>query len=129
MPEISRERSPDSTLALLAAPYTFIAERCRRYAADLFEPRILLRRTVCLNGPEAARLFYDLDRFIRQGAMPRRIRRTLIGEGGVQALDGEAHRQRKAMFLSLLAPERVDDLVAAASAEWQVAIRAWEAAG
>jgi fatty-acid peroxygenase len=49
---------------------------------------------------EAARLFDDAERFQRAGAAPRRVKATLLGEGGVQSLDGEAHRRRKAMFMS-----------------------------
>lgn len=40
--------------------------------------------STCLKGPEAAALFYDPERFKREGAMPSPIRKTLLGEGGVQ---------------------------------------------
>lgn len=38
----SARRSLDSTLALLADGYTFIAKRCRRYESDIFETRLML---------------------------------------------------------------------------------------
>lgn len=107
MSRIPRDESVDGTLGLLRDPYGFVRKRCQRYGADLFETRLLLRRTICMTGPEAAQLFYDPDRFRRRGAMPGRVRRTLLGVGGVQGMDGEAHRHRKHMFMSLMTPERV----------------------
>lgn len=90
MPPIPRDRTFDSTVALLRHPYTFIAQRCRRHGADLFQTRLLLHPTICMTGPEMAALFYDEDRFVRRGATPRRIQTVLFGRGGVQALDGAA---------------------------------------
>ena len=84
MSRIPRDESVDGTLGLLRDPYGFVRKRCQRYGADLFETRLLLRRTICMTGPEAAQLFYDPDRFRRRGAMPGRVRRTLLGVGGVQ---------------------------------------------
>lgn len=125
MPPIPREKTLDSTLALLRDPYRFIAKRCRHHEADLFETRLLLQRTICMTGPEAARLFYDTSRFVRSGAMPSPIQKTLLGQGGVQGLDGEAHRHRKAMLMSLMTPERIERLVEQAAAEWDSAAERW----
>jgi fatty-acid peroxygenase len=110
MARIPRDRSWDSTLSLLFNPYGFIRDRCRRYRADLFETRLMLRRTVCMTGPLAAEVFYDQRKFVRRGAMPERIRRTLIGRGGVQGLDDAAHCHRKQMFMSLMTRERISEL-------------------
>src|SRR3546814_4573317 len=100
MPQIPRDNRPDATLALLNDPYRFISKQCRAYGSDLFETRLMLRKTICMTGPEAARLFYDQSRFTRHGAMIGRIQKTLLGKGGVQGLDNEAHRHRKKMFRS-----------------------------
>lgn len=110
MPRIPRDRSLDSTLALLLDPYGFISDRCRKYRTDLFETRLMLRRTICMIGPSAAEVFYDQRKFVRRGAMPERIRRTLIGRGGVQGLDDAEHLHRKQMFMSLMTPERIAEL-------------------
>ncbi|MFN3626141.1 MAG: cytochrome P450, partial [Hyphomicrobium sp.] len=82
MPRIPRDRNPDSTIALLLDPYGFVSKRCRRYRSDLFLARILLRKTICMTGPEAAELFYRQDLFVRRGATPGRIQKTLFGRGG-----------------------------------------------
>ena len=125
MPQVPRDNRPDATLALLAAPYRFISKQCRAYGSDLFETRLMLRKTICMTGPEAARLIYDQSRFMRQGAMIGRIQKTLLGKGGVQGLDDEAHRHRKQMFMSLMTPERIEGLMATTAEEWQARARLW----
>src|SRR4051794_37492683 len=110
MPEIPRERSIDSTLALLRDPYGFIATRCRQFGADLFQTRLLFQPTICMTGPAAATLFYSPERFQRQGAAPGRLQKTLFGQGGVQELDDEPHQHRKQMFLSLMSPDQINQL-------------------
>ncbi len=62
-----------------------------------------------MTGPEAARLFCDPNLFVRQGAMPKAIQKTLLGEGGVQGLDGRPHRHRKHLFMSLMSPDQIRD--------------------
>lgn len=125
MRTLPREPAFDSTLALLSDPYRFIAKGCERHRSDLFEARILLRRTVCMSGPIAAALFYDGRRFMRQGAAPEPLRATLFGKGGVQGLDGSAHLQRKALFMQILSPENVAQLANEVAEEWRLSADAW----
>lgn len=60
-----------------------------------------------MTGPEAAAIFYNRDFFLRKGAAPSPIKATLFGSGGLQELDGVAHRRRKDMLLSLLTEDKV----------------------
>src|SRR3546814_19877945 len=76
-----------------------------------------------MTGPEAAELFYRQDLFARRGAAPGRIQKTLLGQGGVQGLDGEAHRHRKQMFMSLMTPERIEELKERTAAWWRTYAR------
>ncbi len=110
MSSMPRDPAFDSTLALLNDPYRFIGNRCKRLKSNLFQTRLLLQPTICMTGAEAAELFYDSRRFTRIGAAPEPVRATLFGKGGVQGLDGHPHQHRKAMFLSLLTPQRVEHL-------------------
>jgi fatty-acid peroxygenase len=55
------------------------------------------------------------------------MQESLLGRGGVQALDGEAHQHRKRMFLELAAPARVEELLACSGNEWTHAIHRWHA--
>ena len=124
---LPRDPRIDSTAALLAAPYDLVRKTCDRLGSNQFETRLLLRKTVCMRGPSAAAFFYDESRFVRRGAMPEPVRATLLGKGGVQGLDGEEHRRRKALFMSLLAPERVDELARIAEEEWLTDVPRWTA--
>lgn len=107
MPRIPRDSNLDATLAVMRDPYGYIGKRCRQYGTDLFTTRLLWQPTICLTGPAAAQLFYDNQRFTRAGAAPGRIQKTLFGQGGVQGLDGQQHRHRKALFMSLMGADRV----------------------
>lgn len=126
MSSMPRDPAFDSTLALLNDPYRFIGNRCRRLKSNLFQTRLLLQPTICMTGAEAAELFYDLRRFTRIGAAPEPVRATLFGKGGVQGLDGHSHQHRKAMFLSLLTPQRVEHLADDVAAAWSEATGHWQ---
>jgi fatty-acid peroxygenase len=121
--------SLDDTLALRRDPYRFISGRADELGTDVFETRLMLRRTVCMTGADAARLFYDANRFRRAGAAPEPLQKTLFGEGGVQGLDGEDHRRRKSMFLEINQSDRVEDLAAVVHRQWRGALVDWAAAG
>lgn len=126
MSPIPRDRSPDSTLAMLSDGYRFISKRCRRYRSDIFETRLMLEKAVCMVGEEAARIFYDPGRFTRSNAMPKTTLMLLQDKGSVQLLDGEAHRWRKQMFMSLMTPGAIRRLAEALTEQWQAAIGRWE---
>lgn len=123
--EIPREKSRDSTLALLAQPYTFISSRCERYDSDIFETRLMLRQAICTIGEEAARMFYHPGRFTRRGALPPTTLMLLQDKGSVQTLDGQAHRHRKHMFMSLMSPESVQKLMDIAADQWHSRLAEW----
>jgi len=107
MREIPSDRGVDSTLQLLLEGYRFITHRCERLQSNIFQTRLLFKKTICLRGEDAAKVFYDNERFCRKNAAPKRVQKTLLGEGGVQGLDGETHRQRKQVFMSLMTPENM----------------------
>ncbi len=124
--KIPRDALPDSTLAFAMRGYTFISQRCRRYRSDLFQTRLLFQKTICMLGEEAATIFYDNDRFERKGAAPPRLQATLVGRGGVQGLDGETHRRRKEMFMSLMTPGGIERLAEMSAAQWRAYGAKWQ---
>src|SRR3546814_18353229 len=81
---LPRDGRIDSTAALLAAPYDYVRETCARFGSDLFEARLLLRRTTRMRGPEAAALFSDESRIKRHGATQATVRATLVRKSGRQ---------------------------------------------
>lgn len=129
MPAIPHENLLDHSIAFLADPYRFISRKCREHECDVFETRIMLKRTLCMSGPAAAELFYDKDLFQRGGAPPEPLSATLFGKGGVQGLDGEAHLRRKALFMRACGPQQMDRLREVAAIQWERAAYAWAAEG
>lgn len=129
MTEIPSEHRLESSTSLLREGYTFISARCARLHSDVFQARLLLQNTLCLHGEEAAQLFYDEQRFQRAGAAPRMLLKTLIGQGGVQSLDGEAHRHRKRMFLAVLDDSGVALMVRQMEIAWRQAMAQWPQRG
>jgi fatty-acid peroxygenase len=127
MTDIPRDPGIESSIALLGEGYNFIPNRCHRLHTDVFQVRLLLQNTICISGEEAARLFYDESRFQRAHAAPRMLQKTLFGQGGVQGLDGPAHRQRKQLFLGLLNDAAVDAAARLSERHWLAAIAAWQA--
>ncbi len=118
--QIPRDTLPDSTIALLSAGNTFISSRSNHHHSDIFETRLFLRDVYCTTGWRAAEAFYHPDRFTRRGGMPQTTLRLLQDKGSVAVLDGEAHRNRKQMFMSMMTPERISDLVHLTSDEWRL---------
>lgn len=101
---IPQEPGLDQALTLLSEGYRFIGNRCERCRTDIFETRLMMRLAICVAGEEAARRFYVLDRFTRQGVIPVTAPGLLQDVGSVATLDNEIHHSRKRMFMSLMTP-------------------------
>lgn len=121
-PRASRE----CTLALMKEGYGYIGSQCDRLGSNVFHARFMLKNTLFLRGEEAARLFYDKDRLTRERAAPVRLQKTLFGVGGIQGLEGEPHRRRKALFLGFMSQARIDELVHGVEQTWQARLPYWE---
>lgn len=124
--EIPKIKVMDSTVQLMHEGYTFIAKRCQQMHTPLFKTRLLGKQVICMSGREAASLFYDEDRFKRNGAAPTRIIETLFGKNSVQTLDGRAHTDRKSMLMSAMTSEQIDQLTLLAKKQWHAAIKQWK---
>lgn len=126
MANIPRDKSFDSTLALLQEGFPFIQNKCQRYQTDFFQTRLMFQQVICLHGEEAAKIFYDPERFIRKGAAPKRVQKTLFGQRGVPTLDNTAHRHRKEMFMSLMSAENIGKLMNLMGDQWWQSLSNWE---
>ncbi|MHB0777384.1 cytochrome P450 [Halomonas sp. WWR20] len=125
MPSTPHDQHLESSLALFRDGYRFIPRHCQQHQSDVFQARLLLQNTFCMTGPEAAELFYDNERFVREDAAPLLLQKTLLGQGGVQGLDGEAHRVRKQMFMSLMTSEGIEEIAHLGAAQWDAFITRW----
>ncbi|HEV7624602.1 MAG TPA: cytochrome P450 [Amnibacterium sp.] len=109
----------DRTAQLLADAYHFVGTHADRLGADGFRTRIAGRPITCLRGADAARFFYEGGRFGRSGAIPAPTRRLLQDDGSVQALEGEAHLDRKQRFLAVLDAEGRRSMLEAFDEAWE----------
>ncbi|MFJ4645316.1 cytochrome P450 [Streptomyces bobili] len=128
MDQSRRPPLADSSLALLAKGYGWLPDRRRRSDSPVVRARLMGQHAVALHGPEAVRFFYDERHVKRETALPGPVLSTLFGHGAVHTLDGQAHRTRKHMFLSLLTgPQAVAGVVEQVSKAWDEAVPSWPA--
>ncbi|MEI4771610.1 cytochrome P450 [Psychrobacillus sp. FJAT-51614] len=124
--QMPREEGIDHSLSLLREGYLYILNRRKSFASNVFETRLLGQKAICMGGKEAAEIFYDDKKFLRNGVAPKRVQKTLFGVGGVQSLDNEAHTHRKKMFMSLMTSDKLDDLKSITKKQWENAVNKWE---
>ncbi|WP_375408806.1 cytochrome P450 [uncultured Methylobacterium sp.] len=85
----------------------------------------MLSPVICMSGREAASHFYDHYRFTRRHALPPTTFALIQDHGSVMVMDGDVHRHRKGMFLSLVGSDalrRFSDLFAE---HWRRAVLRW----
>ncbi|MCM3722846.1 cytochrome P450 [Solibacillus isronensis] len=123
---VPKEEGIDHSLNLLREGYLYILNRRQSFHSDLFETRLLGKKAVCMGGKEAADLFYDNSKFKRAGVAPNRVAETLFGKKGVQTLDGDTHKHRKKMFMSIMSQDRLKKLNEIAAKQWDTALTKWQ---
>lgn len=126
--QVPHDKALDNSLAMMREGYLFIKNRVDRYQSDLFETRLLGQKAICMSGEEAAKVFYDPERMKRNGALPKRLLKTLFGVDAIQTMDGDAHTHRKLLFMSLMMPPHQKRLAELAMQQWLAALSKWEGA-
>lgn len=124
--EMPKDEGIDHTLGLLEEGYKFILNRRKSLKSEIFETRILGKKAICMSGRDATEIFYTPDNFKRENAAPNRVVQSLFGKNSVQTLDGEEHRNRKEMLLSIMSDERIDQLKEITKQFWEKTIDEWE---
>lgn len=125
MQDIPGQTLFDSSLALLREGYQFIANGCQRYHSPVFVTRLLFRRTLCMRGEMAAKLFYEQQVFIRSKTAPS-VLGSLFGTDREHCKQGSEHRLRRQLLLQTLEAQRVEQLVRLAEEQWLAALQRWE---
>lgn len=124
--KIPKAKGIDNTIQLLKVGYPFIPDIMKKLNTQIFQTRLMGKKAICITGKEAARLFYNPNYFIRQGANPMRVQKTLFGVNAIQGMDGTAHDMRKQLFLEIMAPERTDELKKLFLTKCEQAIPRWQ---
>ncbi|MEK4974298.1 cytochrome P450 [Bacillus circulans] len=123
---VPSEKGLDKTISLLKEGYLFINNRMDKFNSDIFTVRLLGQNVICIKGEEAVKIFYDSEKFQRNGAAPNRIQQSLFGKNAVQTMDDEKHLHRKLLFMSLLTPEHQQKLANLTTVYLEEAIKQWE---
>ncbi|SFJ74620.1 fatty-acid peroxygenase [Halobacillus dabanensis] len=122
---VPKDKTIDNTLAIFKDGYNFIPKRVQNHHLDVYETRVLGEKVALLSGIEGAKLFYDTTRMNRKNALPKRVLKTLFGENGIQTMDGEAHKHRKLLFMSLMTPEALQELYEITTKYWAHFTKKW----
>lgn len=123
--KIPCNKTIDNSLLLLLEGYPFIQKRCKKYNTDIFQTHLLCQKVICMSGEEAAKVFYNDKYFIRKNVTPKRIQKTLLGQNGVQNLDGCEHKERKEMFMSIMNYENLKLLIQYTREQWETNSKKW----
>lgn len=121
-----KEDGIDNSISLMREGYMFIVNRSHSFNSNIFKTRLLGKKAICMVGKDAAELFYDQEKFKREGAAPNRAIQTLFGENGVQTLDGADHQHRKDMLMSVMTKDKLKQLTDIAHNQWGNAVNRWE---
>ncbi|MEK4825951.1 cytochrome P450 [Niallia sp. FSL W8-0951] len=123
---VPSDKGLDKTITLLKEGYLFINNRMDKFNTDIFTVRLLGQNVICIKGEEAVKIFYDTEKFQRNGAAPNRVQQSLFGKNAVQTMDDEKHLHRKLLFMSLLTPEHQKKLANLTTVYLEEAIKQWE---
>lgn len=122
---VPQDSSLDNSVTLLQEGYLFIGNRVDRYYSELFEARLLGQKVICMSGAEATKVFYDSERFQRNGAAPKRVQKSIFGENAIQTMDDDPHIHRKLLFMSLMTPPHQKRLADLAMEQLQSSVSKW----
>ncbi|GAA0765875.1 cytochrome P450 [Clostridium subterminale] len=123
---VKQDKNIDSSIALSQEGYMFIKNKIDQYKTDVFETRLLGKKVICISGEEGAKIFYDQELFQKNGALPKRVQKTLFGVDAIQTMDGEEHLHRKQLFMSLMTPLHGKQLAKLVLENWEASIDKWK---
>lgn len=123
--KIPRAKGLDQTICLLTTGYPFIPNLMKELNTDIFQTRLMCKKSICITGKDAAQLFYDPEYFIRKGANPMRVQKTLFGVNAIQGMDGESHKKRKELFLTIMSEDRIQELNQIVEKKLKSVIKKW----
>jgi fatty-acid peroxygenase len=115
----------DSSVSALVEGYNWLPGLRGRSPSGVARTRVLGQPAVGLCGPDAARFFYDEDHVHRHTAVPWPVQNTLFGRGAVHTMDGDAHRCRKNIFLTVVTQDTAEELAKEVGAVWDETATTW----
>jgi cytochrome P450 len=112
------------SLQLLKDNRGFFLSRFQKYG-PVFKTSFALQKVVCFVGHGALTFFYNPDLFAREGANPNPIK-ALFNNDAVPLVDGEVHRVRKALYLSIMTTGAVAEFLPQMQNTCERFLQSWE---
>lgn len=125
MTKFPTENPVAAAIGLYKDGFTFIMNRRRKFNSDIFKISLPGMDIICFGGEDAARAFYDPDKFVRKGAVPLPIQDALTGRKAIHTTDDRQHHSRKALFMLLMTDEQMTRLQQLIYLELQLAAKRW----
>lgn len=116
----------ESSPGIFFKGYPYFQEKFEEKQKNILHTHLLFKKAIVLKGEEAAKIFYDREKFIRKGATPARFKKTLLGEGGVQGLDHQEHLHRKKMFMKVMGPSSLEEIKQLFEKYWIDDLKEWQ---
>lgn len=113
------------TLALVKQPFAFVHERMQKHGR-VFRTHVMNRDTVVIAGCDAAELWLDRDRLMRDGAMFEHVFGLFAGYS-LPSLDGDAHRVRKAQVMAAFGRDALESYLPSLQDAVESALSRWAA--
>lgn len=108
--EMAEKRRFEYTLSVLKECYELVMEKDTAAEDHVFITEIMGERTIYMTGSEAAHLFSRNDMFSKEGVVPRSLEPGLSDDGSAQNLDDSAYENRRAMYMSLMDDETMEEI-------------------
>ncbi|MDO5522121.1 MAG: cytochrome P450 [bacterium] len=123
---VPHDKGLDNTMKLKKEGYRFIPNRMAELNTDIFTTHLMAKKVICITGADAVKLFYDDTKFTRKGAAPNYVKKSLFGQHTVHGLEGEAHKERRSLFLSIFNDEDENRLIKLYNEYLDKSISVWE---
>lgn len=115
------------SLKFLAGPYAFFRDRTATHG-DVFRTHLLGEPCAVVSGPAAAALFVDHDKVQRERSQPPNVFALFAGPS-VPHLDGDAHRDRKAILMQAFSRSALEGYLPGLTALVEGAFARWAGQG
>jgi cytochrome P450 len=111
------------TLRFLAGPYTFVNDGVEKHG-NVFRTHLFGRPCAVVTGPGAAALFVDHAKVQREGSQPANVFALFAGPS-LPHLDGDAHRERKAIMMQAFTRSALAAYLPGMQAHVEAAFERW----
>lgn len=96
------------TLAVMRDPFGFVDRGFEAHGGSIFRTHLFFRPAVVIAGPEAAELWLDEDRIVREASPPPHMV-ELFGGVNLSVMDGAPHKERKSMMMAAFGRAALED--------------------